>query len=290
MFAEEWPLLIFTLISQLAIGSFLMLVLVRFSLDKQDATAAAKLTNPGFKAVWAVMTLALVFSTFHLGTPTGAYRSILNLGSSWLSREIVSAGGFWVFSFLSYRAYQKEQAGHALAWLTSLIGLCVVLTMASIYSHSIRPAWTNANTYIAFYGATFALGGLGASALIVFGAKGTGLSSAIIAQMKKISLIAGVAVILPLLYLPIYINTLAGGSVAAQLSAQLLTGSYKPLLILSALVTMAGAALLGYTVWRIGKNIPPRWVYIGLVLVILGEFLGRLVFYGTAVSIMIGLN
>jgi len=290
MFAEEWPLMMFTLISQLAIGSFFMLVLVRVSLAKQDAAVAAKLTNPGFKAVGAIMILALLLSVFHLGTPLGAYRSILNLRFSWLSREIVTAGGFLLFWFLSYRAYQKEKASNALAWFTSLMGLFVVLSMANIYSHSIRPAWTNVNTYLAFFGATFALGGLGASAFIIYGAKGAELTSTVIAQLKKVSLIAGVAVILPLLYLPIYISALASGDVAARLSAQLLTGDYKLLLTLRGLISLAGAGLVCCAIWRIGKNTPQRWVYLAFALVMIGEFLGRFVFYGSAVSIMIGLN
>lgn len=290
MFAEEWPLMMFTLISQLAIGSFLMLVLVRFSLNKQDATMAAELTNPGFKAIGVIMVLALILSIFHLGTPMGAYRSILNLRFSWLSREIVVASGFLFFWFLTYRAYQKEKTSNILAGITSLIGLIVILSMSNIYSHSIRPAWTNANTYIAFFGATFALGSLGAAVIIVYSARGTELTSAVIAQLKKVSLIAGVAVILPLLYLPIYISALANGNAAAQLSAQLLTGSYQFLLTLRGVLSLAGAGIISYAIWRAGKDEPQRWVYLAFLLIILGEFLGRFIFYGSAVSITIGLN
>jgi len=290
MFAEEWPLMMFTLISQLAIGSFLMLVWVRFSLHKHDAAMAAKLTNPGFKAVGVIMSLALLLSVLHLGAPMGAYRSILNLRFSWLSREIVTAGGFLFFWFLSYRAYQKETASNAPAWFTSLLGLFVVLSMSNIYSHSIRPAWTDANTYIAFFGATFTLGSLGTAAFIVYGARGTELTSAVIDQLKKMSLIAGVAVILPLLYLPIYISTLANGNAAAQQSVQLLTGSYQFLLTLRGLLSLAGAGIISYAIWRAGNDTQQRWVYLALVLVMIGEFLGRFVFYGSAVSITIGLN
>ncbi|WP_407310103.1 dimethyl sulfoxide reductase anchor subunit family protein [Desulfosporosinus sp. SB140] len=290
MFAEEWPLMMFTLISQLAIGSFIILVFVRAFLAKQDAPMAMKLTNPGFKAVGALMVLSLVFSLFHLGTPSGAYRSILNLGSSWLSREILTAGGFLVFWFVSYRSYQKNNAS-ALGWLTSLIGLAAIFSMVNIYSHSVRPAWTNVNTYVAFYGAMLALGSLGAAALIVYAAKGIEVSSSVVAQLKKVSLIAGVAVILPLLYLPLYINGLANGDAAAQASSQLLTGSYIFLLVLRGLISLAGAGLLFYAIRQIGKKAAFRnLVYSALVLIIIGEFIGRYVFYGSAVSIMIGLN
>ncbi|MDQ7095151.1 DmsC/YnfH family molybdoenzyme membrane anchor subunit [Desulfosporosinus sp. PR] len=290
MFAEEWPLMMFTLISQLAIGSFIILVFVRAFLTKQDAPMAVKLTNPGFKAVGVLMVLSLIFSLFHLGTPSGAYRSILNLASSWLSREILTAGGFLVFWFASYRSYQKNNAS-ALGWITSLIGLAAVFSMVNIYSHSVRPAWTNVNTYIAFYGAMLALGSLGAAAMIAYASKGTEVSSSVIAQLKKVNIIAGAAVILPLVYLPVYINGLANGDAAAQASSQLLTGSYVFLLILRGLISLVGAGLLFYAIRQIGKKTAfQNWVYGALVLIFMGEFIGRYVFYGSAVSIMIGLN
>lgn len=291
MFAEEWPLMMFTLISQLAIGSFFILVFVRALLTKQDAPMAAKLTNFGFKAVGVLMLLSLVFSLFHLGTPLGAYRSILNLGSSWLSREILTAGGFLILWFISYRSYQKDNNASILGLITSLIGFAAIFSMVNIYSHSVRPAWTNTNTYIAFFGATFALGSLGAAAMIVHASKGREISSAVVAQLKKVSLIAGAAVILPLVYLPVYISGLASGNAAAQASSQLLTGSYIFLLILRGLISLAGAGLLFYAIRQTEKKVLfQNWVYGALVLVIIGEFIGRYVFYGSAVSIMIGLN
>jgi anaerobic dimethyl sulfoxide reductase subunit C (anchor subunit) len=291
MFAEEWPLMMFTLISQLAIGSYIILAFVRTLVSRQDNSEARQLTNPGFKAVGALMILALIFSLFHLGTPTGAYRSILNLGSSWLSREILTAGAFLVFWFLSYQAYKKDSASSGvISIVTMVIGLAAIYSMANIYSHSIRPAWTNVNTYVAFFGATFALGSLGAAALVVYGAKGRQLSSAILGSLKKVNVIAALAVILPLVYLPVYISGLAGGNAAAQASAQILTGSYLVPLIIRALLSLGGVGVLFYA-FKAGRNaLPKNWVYLALVLVMIGEFMGRYVFYGSGISIMIGLN
>ncbi|MGC7870160.1 dimethyl sulfoxide reductase anchor subunit family protein [Desulfosporosinus sp. SYSU MS00001] len=290
MFAQEWPLMMFTLVSQLAIGSFLMLMVVRSLLLKQNPQEAAKLTQPGFKAVVGIMVVALVLSLFHLGTPTGAYRSILNLKTSWLSREILTAGGFLVLSFISYQAFQKK-ASSALGWITSLVGLAAVLSMSNIYSHSVRPAWMNANTYVAFFGATLALGSAGCVALIIYGGKGKQLSENVAAHLKKISLITGVAVIFPLIYLPVLISSLDSGNMAAVASAQLLTGSYLFPLILRGLISLVGAGLLYYALKQIGNKVPiQKWVYGSLALIAVGEFIGRYVFYGSAVSIMIGLK
>lgn len=292
MFAEEWPLMMFTLFSQLAIGSFILLVLVRSLLAKNDAPSAKRLTNFGFLAVGPIMALALIFSLFHLGTPMGAYRSILNLGSSWLSREILTAGVFFVLWFVSYKAYQKENAGNTLGWVTSLVGLAAIFSMASIYGNSVRPAWDNANTYISFFGTTFALGSLGAASFIAYAAKGRALSPETSALLKKVSLIAVMAVILPLIYLPVFISGLGSGEGAAQASAQLLSGSYAITLVARGALSLIGAGLLFYGLSKAGtaKTIPTNLVYLALVMVVIGEFIGRYVFYASAVSIMIGMK
>lgn len=292
MFAEEWPLMMFTLISQLAIGSFILLVLVRSMLAPKDAATAKRLTNFGFLAVGPLMALALIFSLFHLGTPMGAYRSILNLGSSWLSREILTAGGFFVLWFVSYKAYQKENSGNTLGWVTSLVGLAAIFSMVNIYGNSVRPAWDNANTYIAFFGATFALGSLGAASFIAYAAKGSVLSPETTALLKKVSLIAIVAVILPLIYLPVFISGLGSGVGAAQASAQLLSGSYAITLVARGVFSLIGAGLLFYGIGKTttAKTLPTNLVYLALVMVIVGEFIGRYVFYASAVSIMIGMK
>ena len=292
MFAEEWPLMMFTLISQLAIGSFILLVLVRSMLAKKDAPSAKRLTNFGFLTVGPLMALALIFSLFHLGTPMGAFRSILNLGSSWLSREILTAGGFLILWFVTYRGYQKDNAGSTLGWITSLVGLAAIFSMASIYGNSVRPAWDNVNTYVGFFGTTFALGSLGAACFIAYGARGSVLSEETIALLKRVSLIGAVAVILPLIYLPVFISGLGSGVSAAQASSQLLSGSYAFTLVARGVLSLIGAGLLYYGLGKAAstKLIPTNLIYLAFFMVVIGEFIGRYVFYASAVSIMIGMN
>lgn len=291
MFAEEWPLMMFTLISQLAIGSFILLVLVRSLLAPKDALAARNLTNFGIGAVGPLMALALIFSLFHLGTPFGAYRSLLNLGSSWLSREILTAGGFLVLWFFTYKAYQKESSGNSLGWLTSFVGLLTILSMASIYSNSIRPAWSNAHTFIAFFGATFVLGTAGAIALIGHIAKGQTLSSEAMAVLKKVCYVGAVALIIPLIYLPVFLGSLNSGDPAAQASSMLLTGSYLIPLIIRWAFSLVGVIMLTNLVLKqskAGRILSANSILLAVALILVGEFIGRYVFYASAVSIMVG--
>ncbi|SHI81882.1 dimethyl sulfoxide reductase anchor subunit family protein [Desulfosporosinus lacus] len=291
MFAEEWPLMMFTLISQLAIGSFIMLVLIRSMLAKKDASSAQRLTSFGFLAVGPIMALALLFSLFHLGTPMGAYRSILNLSSSWLSREILTAGLFFVLWFATYKVYQKENAGNALGWITALVGLLTIFSMASIYSNSIRPAWSNAHTFIAFFGATLVLGYAGAAALIGHIAKGQTLSAEAMAALKKVGYAAAVALIIPLIYLPVYFGNLNSGDAAAQASSMLLSGSYLIPLVLRWVLSLIGVMMLINVIFKQSKGakiLPANSILLAVALILVGEFIGRYVFYASAVSIMIG--
>lgn len=293
MFAEEWPLMMFTLFSQLAIGSFVILLLIRTLLSEKDAQSAHKLTQSGIQQVGWIMALALVFSLFHLGTPTGAYRSIYHLASSWLSREILTAGGFFVLWFITRYALKKGKSITALGWVTALVGLAAIYSMASIYATSVRPAWANVNTYVAFYGATFAMGTAGALSFMALGAKGSQFSAETSGLLKKISLIAGVCVLVQLLDLPVLISSLNNGVTAARASAQLLTGSYLLPLIIRGVISIFGAVLLYLGFHKSEKTantISPSGIYLALLLLFVGEFVARYVFYGTAVSIMVGMN
>jgi len=292
MFAEEWPLMMFTLFSQLAVGSFVILMLMRTLLGQKEPVVGNQLTDQGIKQVGWVMALALAFSLFHLGTPSGAYRSIYHLATSWLSREILTAGGFFVLWFISQAFLRKGKFSQALGWVTALVGLAAIYSMASIYATSIRPAWTNSNTYLAFYGATFAMGTAGALSFVTFACKGREVSKETLSFVRKISGITLVSVLLMLLYLPMMISSLSGGGAAAQASAKLLTGSYMVPLVLRGILSIGGALLLSLRLGKSGEManaLSPQSIYLALLLIFIGEIVARYVFYATAVSITVGM-
>jgi anaerobic dimethyl sulfoxide reductase subunit C (anchor subunit) len=289
LFAEEWPLMTFTLLSQLAVGTFIILMLVKASLGSQ-ASQASKAINFGFTAVGPVTLLALIFSVFHLGDPLGAPRSILNLASSWLSREILTAGGFLVLWFAFWWLSHKGKESNALGWITALVGLTAVFSMASIYSSSIRPAWDNINTYIAFFGATLAMGVLGASSAIVYGMHGSALSSTLTISLKSMGYLGAAAVLLPLIYLPVFISGLKGGEAAAVASVQILTGNMG-MLVISGILLVLGIALLLHALFKGEPKVKStfaNFIYVALVLVLVGEFMCRYLFYAIGVSPIIG--
>jgi Fe-S-cluster-containing dehydrogenase component/DMSO reductase anchor subunit len=87
----HWPLIVMLVLTQLSVGTFVVGVLVDDTLPE----SLAAMLRP-FHATGALVLglLALVASTCHLGRPHLAFRGILGLRHSWLSREIVAFGLF----------------------------------------------------------------------------------------------------------------------------------------------------------------------------------------------------
>jgi len=92
--------------------------------------------------------LALTASLMHLGRPWLAYRAILGLRRSWLSREILAFGVFsGAATFLAARQIRPElvpDLGVSRSWLetiTVVSGLLGVYCSAMIYHRTKRPFW-----------------------------------------------------------------------------------------------------------------------------------------------------
>lgn len=98
--------------------------------------------------------------------------------------------------------------------------------------------------------------------------------------------------ILPMIYLPIYVSGLGNGEAAAQASAQIIASNYSLTLILRALLALTSVGLLFY---ELGKNDEKNGLSFGrigsvFVLILVSEFIGRYVFYASAVSIIVGMK
>lgn len=288
MFAEEWPLLTFTLLAQLAVGSYIFFIIIRSLNKKLGVNLGINATKRGIFLVGPVMGLAFIFAVFHLGTPLGAPRSLLNLGSSWLSREIIFSGGFMVLWIVSYYLDRKGAWNQMIGWITSIVGLGAIYSMASIYATSIRPAWTDVNTYIAFYGTTIVFGA--AASMVVILLSKEEKTKGLMSLAKGIGLVGLGAIVLQLIYLPVYVAGLsANGGTAGVESASLLRGNYAITILFRWILSIVGLAIIGSAFYRkMSPKTQSKIWYAALTLVLVGEFLGRYIFYGTGVSIGIG--
>lgn len=85
---KEWPLAVFTFLSAFLVGWFWS------GIGDQSIYLSPWL-------LLAIAGVAMATSTFHLGKPFRAFKSIINLKTSWLSREILMFGLFSLVGFLA---------------------------------------------------------------------------------------------------------------------------------------------------------------------------------------------
>lgn len=169
MHFSEWPLILFTLLIQMSVGSFLFLgILHDVSFVKLEERIFSPVSNSLLKLIFVFLVLALIVAFFHLGNPLNSINALNNLESSWLSREILAiilftvSGGIFLFIYKKYR--RNEKLVFTLALITILLGLLAVASMSMIYMLETVPLWNNLFTPISFYLSALLLG----SALILY--------------------------------------------------------------------------------------------------------------------------
>ena len=119
--------------------------------------------------------LALGASVFHLGRPLYAFRAMLGLRHSWLSREILAFGLFAAAALVYSLAQMNPEAlptlkGYSIVpllppwlppvagWLTAITGLLGVYCSVMVYHVTKRTFWLRNRTGPRFFGTTALLG------------------------------------------------------------------------------------------------------------------------------------
>ena len=92
----DWPLTLFTVITQMALGAYAVLwatdLIARQLTRPEDQE---RISAAGVFLLGPLMALGLAFATLHLGRPEYAHRALSNLATSWLSREVFFVGVFF---------------------------------------------------------------------------------------------------------------------------------------------------------------------------------------------------
>lgn len=279
----EFALLIFSFCLQAAIGIMLFTALTK-QLHPGKEFKAAALAAAGLSVAGIIASLA------HLGRPLSALNSLGNLGSSWLSREVLFAGLFMgitvVYAYIQYFKIQMEGLNRILRWTAVVVGLVTIFFMGKLYSMASVPAWQGINTFVDFYGTCIAVGAL---LFMVLSLKelenvdqriyGFGVLLAVILQAASA--------------VPFAVSLGLGG-MAAQASAEIL-GSLSIALGLKWILILGGAGLL---LWPslpkgMGARAPraaDRWIYAAGIALVGGQIIGRYTFYAAMIVINVGIT
>jgi anaerobic dimethyl sulfoxide reductase subunit B (iron-sulfur subunit) len=155
---EEFPLLLFTLLSQMAIGGVWIMAWVfqpLWSLVQFNATILKLIP---ILLVGLCLGAGMLASLAHLGNRRNAWRVFSNLRRSSLSKEVLFTGIFGLGLFLTFLSVILQQ--DVVFWLlfTSAGGLGLVYNMAQVYRFPAAPGWNTWRTNASFVVSSLLLG------------------------------------------------------------------------------------------------------------------------------------
>jgi len=161
---QHLPLVVMLVLTQLSVGAFV----VDFALGQLSRGAWVGPSRPYHALVGlAIAMLALGASTLHLGRPHLAFRAIVGLRTSWLSREILAFGAFaasaLLYTALFWYTSVDRQLGlpgvdaarlgkltSVLGWVVVSTGLCGVACSVMLYAVTRRRWWSGGRTALRF--------------------------------------------------------------------------------------------------------------------------------------------
>ncbi|OBU11328.1 DmsC/YnfH family molybdoenzyme membrane anchor subunit [Morganella psychrotolerans] len=275
---HEWPLMFFTVIGQSVAGAFILMTAVLLC-SAMPQGQRYKITLSMF-GLWALMGVGFMLSMMHMGSPLRAFNSMLRFGHSALSNEIVSgsvffaAGGFyWLLSALKKL---PRAADKPFLLLVSVLAVIFIYAISRVYQIETVPTWFNHYTSLQFI-LTSLIAGPVLAALLLRSA-GSDLTGCRI--LVLISLLAAIAGCIVAIAQGFELGTIHS---SVQRASELVP-DYPLLSGLRFVMIFAGLGLWGISVAKL-RNPSVIIMLIAFVLVFLGEFTGRGLFYGMHMTV-----
>lgn len=269
----EWPLILFTVMSQLVVGATGTLWL----LEASGKPVKAQTGKPLVASLIIILGGGLVISLFHLGHPLLALRAVTNLGSSWLSREVMLFSITLVLLVLYYlRMSDTDPKGRkTMGGVASLVALLALIASALVYTIPARSGWDNLYPTFFFIMTAVILGPLYVG--IFLSRKGETLFNTV-SFAGAAAFVSGIGFVL-------YLSLLLKGTPEGYQTALnlLSSGSFWLRVVLNWLFP-AGIFLASY----LKKTKLSQTTLAGLFLMVLiGEVLGRELFYSATVALKV---
>jgi formate dehydrogenase iron-sulfur subunit len=161
--AHAHPALVVMLIlTQMSVGAFVA-DLALSAIDDQETLRGIRL----FRVTVALLVglLGLIAAVGHLGRPLYAFRALIGLRTSWLSREILAFGLFAAFAtvyganvWLGDEGLPTTALQGVLQHLAALSGLIGVFCSVMVYVDTRRPFWSLPQTGFKFFMSAVVLG------------------------------------------------------------------------------------------------------------------------------------
>jgi anaerobic dimethyl sulfoxide reductase subunit B (iron-sulfur subunit) len=256
---EELPLILFTLLVQLAVGGFWAMTWMfssLWALVQYDATGLRLLPTA---LIGACLGAGMFASFGHLGTKKNAWRALTHVRKSSLSREILFLGLFglsWLFTTLESTIWHRSM----FEWMaiTAILGVGLIYNMSQVYRIPAAPGWNTWRTTTGFMISALLLGISVVAPLLAYESSVTGIQ------------------------VPASQWTAIGGSLLILLLAQLII-MHEPSFSTSLPFLRVGLILVGMTVSAItllpsASSLPSTHTLL-FIIIASEEALGRWLFY-----------
>ncbi len=304
METRDWAMIAFTILTQMAVGAFIVLGIVHtYAIRKRGMEEADRLSDRALISIVLVVGVAMVASLFHLGNPLNAPRTIVHVADSWLSREILSVVLFallaLIFAAMQFFKVSTFAVRNIIAWIAAITGVFLVYAMSNIYQLPTEPAWDTFFTPISFFTTALLLGSLAIGAAFVVNYSYVNRKDPSCAEVQcelmrgSLRGIAVASILLlgvALVVLPLYVALLSTRGPAALSSVQLLVESYGGVLLLRLLLLFVGAGVFGILLYQNASSVGRERIagylaYTAFSIVFVAEVMGRFLFYATRVRI-----
>lgn len=173
MNAAELPMILFTVLAQMSVGAFITLGVINILAPiKFDRETVERATDPAIYAIGPTLVLGLFASIFHMNDVFNVFNVFRNVGTSWLSREIIFGIAFAAFGFI-FALMQWFKIGtrtlrKIIAGVAAVMGIALVWSMAMIYmSVAAVPAWNTWIIMFHFFATAILLGSLAVGTAMV---------------------------------------------------------------------------------------------------------------------------
>jgi anaerobic dimethyl sulfoxide reductase subunit C (anchor subunit) len=256
----------------MAAGAFVTLWVLDTLLGNVEA-AIGTFVAQGIVAAIGVSMLA---SLGHLGHPLEAYRASAHFGTSWLSREVIMFGLFFLVTVAYYWQWRSGASRRLVGMAGVAVALLALLSSGMVYVLPAIPAWNNLGPVLFFFLTAATLGPLFVAAL---------LKSKQYELGENLFRFVAAALSCGLISFALYLSLLiSAGDVAAHTGWNIMLGGNFWLRLLIGWI--APLSLLAYVLSR-RKWAVSRYVAVLFVLVFIGELLGRGLFYGSAIAVTV---
>lgn len=276
---DQWPLILFTVFSQTAVGAFLLLGSIILS-KKLDCAESQRLHKSMF-FVWVLMGLGFIVSTMHLGNPLRAFNALNQVGNSWLSNEILSGslffatgGMYWLLEVIDKG---KQSLRKALLVIAMSIGVAFMFSMIKVYLIDTVPTWNNLYTPLAFTLTTLISG-------LIFGHLLLSASDLEITELDNtLPLFGGITITVCVISTVSHMISLADINTAISSASELIPNMME-------LQTLRiGLLFAALSIWFVPRliNIRPAvpMMLLSFMLIFTSELISRGIFYGLHMTV-----